>query len=156
MPYNLIFAATDFLKGESGGITSIIKLIGLIILCALIIAASYFTTKFVGKRQMGGRQDTNFKSIDIYRVSPNKYLQIVEVGERYFCIAVAKDTITVLGELSKEDIKNFPPAPVEKSFKETMSEIINRKGQTDHTKPGEIIKQTENIEKITNRDDEEE
>jgi hypothetical protein len=37
-----------------------------------------------------------------------------------------------------------------------MSEIINRKGQTDHIKPGEIIKQTENIEKITNRDDEEE
>ena len=156
MPYYTVFAATDFLNKESGGVNSVLKLIGLIILCILIIVASYYTTKFVGKKQLGRSPKSNFRSIDVFRLSTNKYLQIVEVGERYFCIAVAKDTITVLGELSMEDIKNFPPAPVEKSFKETMSEIINRKGQTDHTKPGEIIKQTENIEKITNRDDEEE
>ena len=79
MPYDMIFAATDFLNRESsGGVTSVLKLIGLIILCILIIAASYFTTKFVGQRQLKGSAKSNFRNIDIYRISTNKYLQIVE------------------------------------------------------------------------------
>ena len=127
MPYNLVFAATDFLNGESGGIKSVLKLVGLIIICILIIVASYFTTRFVGTRQLKGSAKSNFRSIDIFRLSPNKYLQIVEVGERYFCIAVAKDSISLIGELSKDDIKNFPPPVSDKSFKECMSEILNRK-----------------------------
>ena len=60
MPYNLVFAATDFLNGESGGIKSVLKLIGLIILCILIIAASYFTTRFVGSRQLKGAVKFNY------------------------------------------------------------------------------------------------
>ena len=127
MPYYIVFAATDFLNGESGGVKSVLKLIGLIILCVLIIIASYYTTKFVGKRQLKGTAKSNIRSIDIFRISTNKYLQIVEVGERYFCIAVSKDNITLISELNKEDIKNFPPVPTEKSFKDYMSEVMKKK-----------------------------
>lgn len=144
MPYNIVFAATDFLNGESGGIKSVLKLIGLIILCILIIIASYYTTKFVGKKQLGRSAKSNFRSIDIFRISTNKYLQIIEVGERYFCIAVAKDTVTVVGELSKDDIKNFPPEIQEKSFKETMADILKKKEASDHKKPGEILEEMKN------------
>ena len=137
MPYYYVFAATDFLNRESGGgINSVLKLVGLIILCILIIVASYYTTKFVGKRQLKGSAKSNFRSIDIFRISTNKYLQIVEVGERYFCIAVAKDNISVVAELHKEDIKNFPPVVSEKSFKECMTEILAKKnkGETEKEK----------------------
>ena len=130
MPYNLIFAAAkDPINLESGGgIGSILKLIGLIILCILIIAASYYTTKFVGKKQMKVKGKSNIRSIEVFRITTNKYLQIVEIGERYFVLAVAKDNITTVCELSKEDITNFPPESGEvKSFKECMSDIINRK-----------------------------
>ncbi|MBO4511014.1 MAG: flagellar biosynthetic protein FliO [Lachnospiraceae bacterium] len=153
MPYRLVFAATDFLNGEGGGIKSVLKLIGLIILCILIIVASYYTTKFVGKKQLGRTAKSNFRSIDIFRISTNKYLQIVEIGERYFCIAVAKDTITVVGELSKDDIKNFPPEIQEKSFKETMSEILKKKDNTNHKKPGEILNETKLIGEDEGKED---
>ena len=49
MPYDHVIILAYSMSSESGGFTSVLKLIGLIILCALIIAASYFTTKFVGK-----------------------------------------------------------------------------------------------------------
>ena len=153
MPYRLVFAATDFLNGEGGGIKSVLKLIGLIILCILIIVASYYTTKFVGKKQLGRTAKSNFRSIDIFRISTNKYLQIVEIGERYFCIAVAKDTITVVGELSKDNIKNFPPEIQEKSFKETMSEILKKKDNTNHKKPGEILNETKLIGEDEGKED---
>jgi len=131
MPYDLIFAATDFLNGESGGIKSIFKLIGLIIICILIIAASYFTTRFVGKRQLAGGAGSNIRSIDIFRVNQNKYLQIIEIGERYFCIAVTKDNISLICELSREDIKKFPQTGEGKSFKECMSMLMKKKNGTE-------------------------
>ena len=153
MPYNFVFAAVDFLNGESGGVKSVLKLIGLIILCILIIAASYFTTRFVGKRQLKGSAKSNIRNIDIFRISPNKYLQIVEIGERYFCIAVAKENISLIAELNKEDIKNFPPVPTEKSFKETMAEILKKKENADHKKPGEILDKTKAVFEDEGRED---
>ena len=116
---------------DGGGVKSILKLIGLIILCILIILASYFTTKFVGKRQIQGGSRSNFKSIDVFRITPNKYLQIVEVGNRYFCIAVTKESVTLISELSGEDLKVLPDETKPKSFKEQMSELMHRKSNTD-------------------------
>jgi len=142
MPYNWIFAATDFLNNDSGGIKSVLKLIGLIILCALIIAASYFTTKFIGKKQIGGR-NSNFKSIDVFRVTPNKFLQIVEIGERYFCIAVTKEQISVICELNKDDIKHFPPEEKPKSFKECFSEVVKKKNKEENTESSDFGKEKE-------------
>jgi flagellar protein FliO/FliZ len=127
MPYDHVIILAYSMSSESGGFTSVLKLIGLIILCALIIAASYFTTKFVGKKQLANKGKSNFRSIDVFRVTTNKYLQIVEIGERYFCISVTKDKISLICELDKEEIKHFPPEPVEKSFKECMTDIFKKK-----------------------------
>ncbi|MBO4781040.1 MAG: flagellar biosynthetic protein FliO [Lachnospiraceae bacterium] len=141
MPYFLYFiaeiagkAVTETSKTaplDGGGIKSILKLIGLIILCILIIAASYFTTKFVGKKQIAGNGRSNFKSIDVFRVTPNKYLQIVEVGKRYFCIAVTKESITLICELKEDELKTFPLDMKPKSFKEQMNELMHRKKQPE-------------------------
>ena len=119
---------------DGGGIKSILKLIGLIILCILIIAASYFTTKFVGKRQIQGGSKSNFKSVDVFRITPNKYLQIVEVGKRYFCIAVTKESVTLISELSEDDLKVHPAEIKPKSFKEQMNELMHRKSSADPEK----------------------
>ena len=42
--------------------------------------------------------------METLRISNNKYLQIVRVGESYFCMAVCKDTVTMLGEIQKEEL----------------------------------------------------
>ena len=42
--------------------------------------------------------------VETLRISNNKYLQIVRVGETYFCMAVCKDTVTMLGEIQKEEL----------------------------------------------------
>lgn len=109
------------------GSTSIGKLIVLIILCVVIIVACYYTTKFVGRKQLGRYAKSNFKNIDIYRINGNKYLQIIQVGNRYFCISVSKDNISVIAELNKEDIVNWPPEAKNTSFKEVLSNISGKK-----------------------------
>ena len=39
------------------------------------------------------------------RISNNKYIQLVRIGESYVAIAVCKDTVTLLGEIPKEQLK---------------------------------------------------
>ena len=136
--------ASKSINMDGGGIKSIMKLIGLIILCILIIAASYYTTKFVGKRQIQGGSKSNIKSIDVFRITPNKYLQIVEVGKRYFCIAVTKESVTLISELSEDDLKVLPAEMKPKSFKEQMNELMHRKSAsgTGNGELGEIAKLT--------------
>ncbi|MCQ2494981.1 MAG: flagellar biosynthetic protein FliO [Lachnospiraceae bacterium] len=120
----------------SSGVVSVFKLIGLILLCVLIIAASYFTTKFVGKKQMGRYSKSNFKSLDIYRINGNKFLQIIQVGKRYFCISVTKDQVSLLAELSREDIVNWPPEASNAGFKDVLASIKGKKKDgTDTGKP---------------------
>ena len=108
------------------GVESALKLVGLIILCAIIIAASYFTTRFVGKKQQNMSGESNFRSIDVYRLSQNKYLQLIQVGKRYFVIAVSKDSVEAIAELSEEDIVHFP-SDKKVSFKEIMAKVVPEK-----------------------------
>jgi len=104
------------------GVESVLKLVGLIILCAIIIAASYFTTKFVGQKQAGVYGDSNFKSLDVYRLAPNKYLQLISVGKRYFVIAVSKESVQLIAELKEEDIIYWR-SEKKMSFKDIMSKV---------------------------------
>lgn len=114
------------ITGQSS-VESILKLIGLIILCAIIIAASYFVTRFVGQKQMGVRGDSNFKSLDVYRINQTKYLQLIQIGTRYFVIAVCKDSVTMLAELSKDDIPHWKPEISSTSFKDILGKAMGSK-----------------------------
>ncbi len=109
------------------GVESILKLIGLIILCVIIIAASYFVTKMIGRREAGYSGNSNFKAIDAYRLTPNKYLQLIKIGERYFVIAVCKDNVSLICEVDREDIRITSKAPGKFSFKDVMAKAMHRK-----------------------------
>ena len=120
--------------GTTSGVESVLKLIGLIILCVIIIAASYYTTRFVGKRQAGMTGDSNFKSLDIFRINQNKYLQLIAVGKRYFVIAVSKDNVQLIAELQEEDI-TYWRSEKKMSFKDIMTKVVP--GRKDESGPEE-------------------
>lgn len=54
--------------------------------------------------QKGKLKAGNMEMIETLRISNNKYLQIVRVGNKYLCMAVCKDTVTMLGELKEEEM----------------------------------------------------
>ena len=81
-----------------------LKLFGLIIIFVLIIVSCYYVTRFVGTKSMGTIRESNIKVIDVYRVNQNQCLMIVGVGKKYFLLSSGKDSVTMLSELSEEDI----------------------------------------------------
>ena len=99
------------------------KLVGLILLCVIIIVACYYTTRFIGKRSQGGQGHTggkNIKALETFRVTQNKYLQLIKCGDKYLLIGVTKDNISVLSEIDPESLLTESDTG-HKSFKELIS-----------------------------------
>lgn len=81
-----------------------IQLMGLVFVLIMILIAAYFTTKLVSKVSIGQIRNSNFKVIDTYRISPNKFLQIVKVSNKYVVIAVSKDSVNFVTELEESEV----------------------------------------------------
>ena len=86
------------------GIDSVVQFLTVLIMFLFVLGITYFTTRYIAKIQKGQMTNKNMELIDTLRISNNKYLQIVRVGEKYYCMAVCKDTVTMLGEIQKEEL----------------------------------------------------
>ncbi len=89
----------------SGTIGNILQLIGLIIVFILILCATYYTSRWIGKSSFTQQRAANIQVVETFRLSQTKYIQIIRAGTgRYFVIAVSKENITYIAELKEEDI----------------------------------------------------
>lgn len=113
---------------SSTGINSVAQFFTVLLIFVGVLALTYFTTKFVAGYQKSKMSSGNINVLETFRVSNNKYIQIVRVGDKVFAIAVAKDNVTLLGELN-EDSLSFPEPGEEMSldFKEVFKNATNFK-----------------------------
>ena len=70
----------------------------------ICISFSLFYDEIHSGLQKSKLASPNVEVIETFRLTQNKYIQIVRVSTRYYSIAVCKDTITMLGELNGEDL----------------------------------------------------
>lgn len=104
------------------------ELVVLLIVFAFIIVACYYTTKFIGGRQLNQLKHSNFEVIDTYRITQNKFLQLVRMGQKYLVIAVAKDQISVLCELTEDEIiRQEQKKDKDNAFSHVLSDFIKKK-----------------------------
>lgn len=103
------------------------ELIVLIIIFILIIVACYYVTRFLGGKQLKQMKNSNFTVIDTYRVTQNKFLQLVRMGNQYIVIAVTKDSITVIANLSEEEVVKPEDKSQEVNFKNILTNLMNKK-----------------------------
>ena len=82
---------------------SIAHFLTVLVLFALVLAATYYTTRFVAKAQEGKTRTGNLEILETIAAAPGRFLQIVRIGRRYAVIGVGKDEITYLTELSEDD-----------------------------------------------------
>ncbi|MBR1622453.1 MAG: flagellar biosynthetic protein FliO [Pseudobutyrivibrio sp.] len=73
-----------------------------------VLALTTFVTKWIAGYQKTQGLNRNLEIIEAIRLTNNKYLQIVRAGEdRFFVIAIGKEEITLLGELSRDQLKDI-------------------------------------------------
>ena len=86
---------------------SFAQLITVLIIFILVLAATLFTTRWIAGYQKGQNKGKNIEVVETYPIGNGKYIQIVRLAGTYAAIAVCKDTVTMLAEIPKEDIR-FP------------------------------------------------
>ena len=85
-------------------IDSVAQLLTVILLFVVVLGATWLTTRYVAGVQKGKMRGSNFEVIDTFRLTQNKYVQILRIGKKYMAVAICKDTVTVLRELDESEI----------------------------------------------------
>lgn len=115
-------------------LASIIKcIVLLIIFIGLLFAASWFTKWYAGAA-MPKQKFHNVSVIESCPFGPGRTIFILKIGEKYVAVAVAKDRITVLTELTEEELDLEPQEFMKQgSFSDMLSELVKKtkKQETD-------------------------
>lgn len=95
---------------------SYLQFITVLILFVFVLAITYATTRWIAGYQKNKAACGNLEIVETLRVASNKYIQIVRAGSKYLVIAVGKDEVHMLSELSGEELKVWEAHPTEIDF----------------------------------------
>ena len=88
----------------TSGIDMTAQFLTVVFILVIVLALAYVTTKWIANYQKGKNVNCNVEIIEVSKIAANKYIEIVRCGEKYLAIAIGKDTVTMLCELSKEQL----------------------------------------------------
>lgn len=114
------------LAGKTDGYAQFITVL---LLFVIVLAITAVTTKWIANYQKQQGVNGNVQVIETARISGNKYIQIVRIGEKYMAIAVCKDTVTMLGEIPGEQLKAADAAQGF-SFRQILDKTVKKSGET--------------------------
>ena len=116
------------LAGVSSGVESFVQLLGILVVFILVLVLTYFTTKWIASYQKGHSYNKNLQVIETLKLTTNKYIQIIEAGDIYLVVAIGKDEVTFLTQLTKDQLKEGTFDDVTTASKQTgenFGEILN-------------------------------
>ncbi|MCR4868257.1 flagellar protein FliO/FliZ [Lachnospiraceae bacterium C10] len=94
-----------YLASSTSALDNFIQMLVVFVMFVVVVALCYFTTHFIANYQKHTMSNKNFEIIDSMRIGNNKFLAVVKVGrDSYYCIAMGKDEITLLGKIDRDDL----------------------------------------------------
>ena len=114
-------------------VNSFVQFITLLIVFVIVLFLTYYTTKFIGNYQKVSNRYTNFEVVETYRISNNKYIQIIKVSGKYILISVTKDNVTMLTELDEKNVVKPEYTTGQQSFSEIFDKFKNLKKHTENS-----------------------
>ena len=108
---------------------NILQLTAVVVVFVLVLSGSFYVTKWIAKSGMIQSQSRNIKVIETFKITNGKYIQIIQLGKKYYSIGVTKDQITFLTPLDEaqldfsEEVRNGQKV----SFKELLDKLNKNK-----------------------------
>lgn len=102
-----------------------------LLLFLFVLAVTYVATRWIAGYQKGKSAGSNIELIETVRIAPNKYLQLVRAGSRYLVIAVGKDEIHMLAELSEDELALTQVPAVGMDFGSIFEKFKKQSGKDD-------------------------
>lgn len=112
----------------------VLSLIGSLLLIGLVLVLTYYATRWYARR--AGRQTTSGKYIrvlDRSMLGAGAFAVIIEVSGRYYLLAVADKSVTLLRELPDFEETDDPPfadgVPLSRSFRQLLERARRNSGK---------------------------
>lgn len=109
----------------TSGAGSYAQFITVLLIFVVVLGITAWTTRWIANYQKQQNVNENIQVIETTRIANNKYIQIIRAGEKYMVIAVCKDTVTMLGEIPEEQLKEKTPAQ-SFSFRELLEKAVKK------------------------------
>ncbi len=110
----------------TAGSSGYAQFITVLLLFVAVLGITAAVTKWMANYQKQQSTNENIEVIETTRIANNKYIQIIRAGGRYMVIAVCKDTVTMLGEIPEDELKE--PRPSQGfHFKEILEKAVSKK-----------------------------
>jgi len=88
-------------NSSTGGFVQFLTVFVLFIIVLVLCA---FTTRFVAGYQKNKMLSGNIHVLETYKISNNKFIQIVKIGDKIFAVGIGKDNVNLLGEINEDSI----------------------------------------------------
>ncbi|MCH5257897.1 MAG: flagellar biosynthetic protein FliO [Lachnospiraceae bacterium] len=112
----------------SGSMNSYLQFMTVLILFVFVLGITWFVTKWIGGYQKTMSRNVNIEVVETFHLANNKYIQIIRVGKKYLAVAIGKDSVTMLTEVSEEDlVLSDGTDGVQPSFKELLEKLQKKK-----------------------------
>lgn len=110
------------------------QLLATIVVFVAVLAVTYYVTKWIAKSGAIPSRSKNIRVIETFKIAPNKYVQIIQLGSKYYSIGVTKDTITFLTPLDEDQLTLGDPEESVQSvpFKDMMEKMVSRMKKKDN------------------------
>ena len=106
---------------------AVAQLFTILVIFLVVIVLTYFVTKRIAGYQKTKSFGSNIEVIETCRISGNSVVMIVRIGDKYVSVAVCKDSVTKLMELSEDDIADINTMQKESgSFGDMMKAVTDK------------------------------
>ena len=88
---------------------SLFQLLIVLFCFVVVLVLTYYTTRWIAGYQKSQSISRNLSVVETLKLTTNKYIQMIQAGkDSYYVIAIGKDEITVLGQLSGDELRELP------------------------------------------------
>jgi flagellar protein FliO/FliZ len=114
------------LLSTSSRADSVVQLFTTLLVFIFVLVLAYYVTKFTAGIQKGRLAGSNVEILETFKISQNKYIQVARIGSKYFSYVVCKDTVTLLGELTEDEVSEFNKAEANPTVNVNFKEIFDK------------------------------
>ena len=90
----------------TGKTDSYAQFITVLLIFVAVLAVTALVTKWIAGYQKQHNFQKNMRVVETMKLTTNKYIQIIEVGETYLVIGIGKDEVTMLAQLTREQLND--------------------------------------------------
>lgn len=101
---------------QTSSVDNILQFLSALFIFVFVLGITYLTSRWIAGYQKEHSMNKNLKVIETLKITPNKYIQLIEAGEEYLVVAIGKEEVQLLTKLRREQLKDL-------SFENEMTKL---------------------------------